>query len=87
MPFESSVDLEYASNLVLEITNEVKRAGNKDHTSCCSSWLVFVLRSISNVPDALSVASVCADAVTEWSTKRTQLGAICFDELFVHMPR
>jgi hypothetical protein len=87
MPIKSSVDLEYASNLVLEITTEAKRAGNKEHTSCCSSCLVFVLRSIPNVPDALSVASACADAVTEWSTKRTQLGATFFDELIVHMPR
>merc|ERR1711971_1341293 len=86
MPLESPADLEYVSSLVSQIILEARRSGNKEHTSCCSSCLVFVLRSVLNLPDSLSAASAYVNAVTEWSTKRTQLGASLFDELIGHMP-
>ena len=87
MPLVSSVDLDFASNLVSEVITEAKHSASKEHASCCSSCLVFVLRSIPDTQDALSVASACAEAVKEWSTKRTQLGSTLFDELIVHTPR
>jgi len=88
MPLESPVNVEYASNLVVEIVDEAKWATSKDHTSCCSGGLVLVLRTLPSVTDTLSVTSPLADAVSEWSTKRTtRLEASLFNELIVHMPR
>ena len=88
MPLESPVNVEYASNLVVEIVDEAKWATSKDHTSCCSGGLVLVLRTLPSMTDTLSVASPLADAVSEWSTKRTtRLEASLFNELIVHMPR
>jgi hypothetical protein len=88
MPLESSLDVEFATDLVTKIVDEAKRADNKEHASCSSYCLMFVFRSMQSVPDALSAASVCGDAVSEWSTKRTtRLDASVFDEMIVHTPR
>ena len=87
MPLESPPDLEYVSYLVSQIIQEARRSSNREHLSCCSSCLVFVLRSVHNVRDSISAAGACVNAITEWSTKRTQLSATLFEELIVHMPR
>ena len=87
MPLASSVDMEHVASIVSQIIAEAKRAPSKEHTTACSSCLVFVLRSVPNVSDAISAASPCAEAVVEWSTKRTKLSTSWFDEIIVRMPR
>jgi DNA polymerase phi len=88
MPIKSSVDSEFALNLVEDILNEARRTNDKNHASCCSSSIIFVLRTVQSVPDTISVGSALSAAVEEWSTKRTtRLGTAIFDDLIEHMPR
>jgi hypothetical protein len=88
MPIESSIDVESASKLVEDILTELRHTTSKEHVSCCSSAIVFVLRTIQNVPDSVSAGSALVAAVNEWSTKRTtRLGSALFDHLIEHMPR
>ena len=88
-PLESSsLDVVTMSKLVNDILNETRRSTNRDHVLCCSSCIIFILRTIQSVPNKISAASPFIGAMEEWSTKRTtRLGTSIFDDLIEHMPR
>jgi hypothetical protein len=88
-PASASVDIsEYASSLASELMEQAKRRGSKEHSSCCSSGLIFVLRAIPSAKDMISSAGIYAGALEEWSSKRTtRLHGSLFDDFITHMPR
>lgn len=88
MPMSCLLDTQAASKLVQSIADEVRRSDSKDHTSCCSTSIVFALRNAENVQEVVSSSAVFENLVEEWSTKRsTRIGGSFFDELIVHMPQ
>eukprot|EP00980_Cylindrotheca_fusiformis_P001146 scaffold319_cov97-Cylindrotheca_fusiformis.AAC.6 len=88
MPFATLTDVDTASTVLEGILGELKRTTNKDHASCCSAAIVFVLRTIPTAQDAVTIGSALGAAVEEWSTKRTtRLESSLFDHLIEHVPR
>lgn len=76
-----------ASKLVEDILNEARRSTNKDHASCCTNCVLFILRTIESAADRISAATALGGAVEEWSTKRTsRLESSLFDDLIMQMP-
>jgi DNA polymerase phi len=79
-PLDAEPTLEYTT----KVLGEARRAASKEQSSCCSTALVFVLRSSS---DPFVVSELLKEAVSDWSTKRTtKLEAILFDDLITHFP-
>merc|ERR1712100_581828 len=76
-----------ASKLVEDILNEARRSTNKDHASCCTNCVLFILRTIESAADRISAATALGGAVEDWSTKRTsRLESSLFDDLIMQMP-
>ena len=86
MPLSSPIDMDAATNSFQFIMKEVKNSNDKDHLSCCSSSLIFLLRMMPSSPELVSlVSSEYGGLVSDWSTKRNS-GASLFEDLVSHMP-
>jgi hypothetical protein len=86
MPFQSPINLDSSSKLLKLLTNEAKKAKDKEQVSCCSSCIIFVLRSMPNSPEVVAMVSSEYDGIiNEWATKRGR-GASLFEDLINHTP-
>lgn len=86
-PFAKPLSEESALDYATKILAEARRADGKQQASCCSSCLVFCVRSSKSPAGSLQLMSAVADAVSEWSTKRTsKLQASLFDDFILHLP-
>ena len=89
IPCMESLDfVEFASSLASKIIATAKKDKSKEHSICCSHGFVLVLRAIPKAHDQVAVASICNDAIVEWSSKKnSSLETNFFEEWIVHMPR
>ena len=86
MPFQSPINLDSSSKLLKLLTIEAKKAKDKEQVSCCSSCIIFVLRSMPNSPEVVAMVSSEYDGIIkEWATKRGR-GASLFEDLINHTP-
>merc|ERR1712166_1215323 len=86
MPLAGHVDMGAATNAFRQIMKEARKSKDKEHSSCCSSCLIFLLRIMPSSPDVISLATTeYGDVIREWSTKRNS-GASLLDDLISHMP-
>jgi len=84
MPFGSDVDKSQANDLISHLTSEALKSKDKDHISCCSSCMLFVLRTLSPSPETTATASSAyGQVVCDWSTKRTS-GESLLTDLITH---
>jgi hypothetical protein len=76
------------TELSVDLMNQVRKSTSTEHASCCSSSLLTMLKSLTNVDDMIEASRVYSDALREWSTKRTtKLPTSPFDDLIQHLPR
>lgn len=86
MPLAGHVDMGAATNAFQQIMKEARKSKDKEHSSCCSSCLIFLLRIMPSSPDVISLATTeYGDVIREWSTKRNS-GASLLEDLISHMP-
>jgi len=86
MPFATPIGIVPATELLKQIINEAKKAKDNEQMSCCSTCLVFVVRSMPSSPEAVSVISdEYGQIVREWATRRSR-GASLLDDFISHMP-
>jgi hypothetical protein len=86
MPLAGHVDMDAATNAFQQIMKEARKSKDKEHSSCCSSCLIFLLRIMPSSPGVISLATTeYGDVIREWSTKRNS-GASLLDDLISHMP-
>jgi len=68
-----------------QIMHELKSGGNIDHSKCCSSLLIFVVKAVAGGKSenfAPLVDLIYAEAVEEWSQKKnTKVQSLIFDDL------
>ena len=74
--------------LAVELMNQAKQSKSTEHTSCCSSSLLALLKSVPDVDVAINASSVYGEALYEWATKRTtNLSTSLFDDFVLQLPR
>ena len=83
--WSDSVDsAEYANEFANKLINLAKDNVDKEHQSLCNSGLLFMLRATTDTDAKLERAALYADAVAEWSTKRTTRLEVTFFEGLIH---
>jgi len=86
MPLSSPIDMDAATNSLRCIMKEAKNSKDKEHLSCCSSSLIFLLRMMPSSPELVSLVSTeYGDLVSDWSTKRNN-GASFLEDFISQMP-
>lgn len=87
LPLAKPLPTQSAAGYASKMLGEARRSDSKEQSSCCNSCLVFLFRSTSDAANGSVLVTICEEAVTEWSTKRTtKLEANLFDEMIVHLP-
>jgi DNA polymerase phi len=73
----------FASTLL----TQAMKTNEKDHQALCAGALIYMLRGISDADLKLKCASVYANAVTLWASKRTcKLDVLFFESLIFQYP-
>jgi len=84
LPNAESLDAEASLDYATKILEEARRSESKEQSSCCSTALIFVLRSSA---DPSAASTLLKALVAEWSTKRTtRLESKLFDTLITQLP-
>jgi len=76
---------ELAKDVATQLVELAKKAESKEHSMCCSSGLVSILRSNSAAStdgnELADIQDVLQNAVKEWSTIRSKLSTSLFEDL------
>jgi hypothetical protein len=84
---EDCDQLELATSIATWLLSEIKSNSTKEHKSCCSGGLMFVLKALKTSEDKLTLAGIFSTAVDEWSSKKsTRLESSFFEQLIQTNP-